>query len=629
MKLIVRLSLCLFFLFAVNIAVNGQEKNTAEDTLYSRENYIKLVKKIPMRDGVLLYTVIYLPRNKDQKYPFLICRTPYSVAPYPDNKIKIPVGPNRLLTKEGFIFVYQDVRGKYLSEGDFVANRPYVPNKKNRKMVDESSDTYDTIDWLVKNIDPNNGKAGIWGISSPGFYATSSLIDSHPALKAVSPQAPVTDWFMGDDRHHNGAFMLMGSFSFLSSFGQKRDSISVKGAPGFSKYGTPDGYKFYLDVGPIKNLNDRYLKYTNPLWNEMMENETYNEYWKSRSPLPHLSRVKPAVLTVGGWFDQEDLYGPLKTFLAIEKAKPLPKTTLVMGPWYHGSWNRKDGQYIGNINFGSKTGEFYRSEIELPFFKFYLKNSPDPLLPKAYIFETGSNLWKKYAAWPPVEAVEKNLYLQDKGKLSFERPSSAVPLFAEYQSDPAKPVPFTPEVRIFRGNEYLVEDQRVLASRPDVITFETEVLDKDVIISGKLTANLFVSTTGTDADFVVKLIDVYPNDAANNSPNTNVKMGGYQLMVRGEVMRAKFRNSFSSPQAMTPNAITEVAFDMQDASHCFKKGHKIMVQIQSSWFPLVDRNPQTFTNIYTADESAFQKANHKVYFHVGASSHIKVQMIEK
>jgi putative CocE/NonD family hydrolase len=575
----------------------------------------------------LLYTTVYVPKNKTQKFPFLICRTPYSVAPYPENQMKIPVGPTNVLTQEGFIFVYQDVRGKYLSEGDFVANRPHIPNKTNSKITDESTDIYDTIDWLLKNV-ANNGKVGVWGISSPGFYATSSLIDSHPSLKAVSPQAPVTDWFLGDDRHHNGAFMLMGSFSFLSSFGQKRAIPSTQGSSGFSKYNTPDSYAFYLNLGPLKNINDRLLNYTNPLWNEMMENETYNEYWKSRTPLPYLKKVKPAVLTVGGWFDQEDLYGPLKTFSAIENGKPVSKNHLIMGPWFHGSWNRRDGESIGNIIFGSKTSQFYRNEIELPFFKYYLKNGSDPNLPKAYVFETGSNVWKKYSAWPPIESVEKNLFLQNNGKLSFEKPTTTYPEFVEYPSDPQKPVPFTSEIRIFRGNEYLVEDQRPFATRPDVVVFETEPLEKDIRIAGKLIANLFVSSTGTDADFVVKLIDVYPDDAPNNAPNPNVKMGGYQLMVRGEVMRAKFRNSFSTPEPLKPNEITEVSFDMQDANHCFKKGHKIMVQIQSSWFPLVDRNPQTFTNIYTAEATAFQKAMHKIYFHATASSHIKIQTIE-
>lgn len=596
--------------------VKAQERNNAQDTLFTLQHYTKLEKRVPMRDGTLLFTTVYLPKDKSKSYPFLLCRTPYSVAPYGENKLKVPAGPNRLFDREGFIFVYQDVRGKYMSEGQFVANRPYIKNKKGKKQVDESSDTYDTIDWLLKNISGNNGSAGIWGISSPGFYATSALIDAHPALKAVSPQAPVTDWFMGDDRHHNGAFFLMGSFSFLSSFGQQRDSISTKGAAGFNQYRTADSYRFYLDAGPLKNFNEKFLHGKNVLWNEMMAHDTYDAYWKSRTPLPHLQKVKPAVLTVGGWFDQEDPYGPLKVFAALEHARPKKENILVMGPWYHGSWSRKDGDVLGTVNFGSKTGEKYRTEIELPFFLNHLKGAPEPKLSKAYIFETGSNEWKTYDQWPPADAIEKNLYLQAGNKLSFRAPKNQETSFSEYLSDPAKPVPFTSELRIFRGFEYMVEDQRFAFMRPDVLSFETDILEDDVTIGGHLTADLFVTTTGTDADFVVKLIDVAPNN-------------GFQLMVRGEVMRAKFRNDFSKPLPMVPGKVTEVKFDMQDASHSFKKGHKIMVQIQSSWFPLVDRNPQSFTNIYTTDESDFQKATHRVYFTPDAPSHIKLQLISK
>jgi putative CocE/NonD family hydrolase len=594
--------------------VKAQEKTTAQDSIFTLQDYIKIERRIPMRDGTKLFTSIYIPKDTSQKYPLLICRTPYSVAPYGENNFRIPAGPNRLFDKEKFIFVYQDVRGRYLSEGKFIANRPYIPNKKSNKDVDESSDTYDTIDWLIENVPGNNGKAGIWGISSPGFYATSSLIESHPALKAVSPQAPVTDWFMGDDRHHNGAFMLMGSFSFLSSFGKERDSISTVGASGFYNYNSKDAYRFYLDAGPLKNFNDKFLHSKSILWNEMMEHPNYDHYWKIRNPVPHLQDVKPAVLTVGGWFDQEDPYGPLKVFEGLEKAKPSNENILVMGPWYHGQWSRKDGDVLGDINFGSKTGVTYRNEIELPFFLFYLKDAPDPKLPKACIFETGSNQWKKYDKWPPESALEKNLYLRDNGLLSFTAPEIKKPAFAEYISDPSKPVPYSAERTIFRGYKYMVEDQRFAFTRPDVITFETEALQEDVTIAGHLTADLFVSSTGTDADFIVKLIDEAPQD-------------GYQLMVRGEVMRAKFRKSFSNPIPLVPNKITEVKFDMQDAAHCFLKGHKIMIQIQSSWFPLVDRNPQTFTNIYTADESAFQKATNRVYFNKDAASHIKLQVI--
>jgi putative CocE/NonD family hydrolase len=603
------------FLLAIFFAANlfAQERNTLQDSLYVQQHYIKLEKRIPMRDGVLLFTTIYLPKDQSRKYPFLICRTPYSVAPYGVEKLKVPAGPNRLFDQEGFIFVYQDVRGKYLSEGKFVANRPYINNKK-KGQADESSDAYDTIAWLLKNVSGNNGNAGIWGISSPGFYATASLIDAHPALKAVSPQAPVTDWFMGDDRHHNGAFMLMGSFSFLSSFGRERDSISTRGMGGFSNYGTKDAYRFYLDAGPLKNFNKKFLQGRSTLWNEMMEHEVYDDYWKARTPIPHLKQVKPAVMVVGGWFDQEDLYGPLKVHEALENAGPRNQNLLVMGPWYHGSWSRKTGDVLGALNFGSNTGETYRSAVELPFFLQHLKHAADPKLPKAFVFETGSNVWRKHEQWPPKAGVEKNLYLHPGNKLSFNLPAKDTANYASYLSDPAKPVPYTAGLGIFRGFEYMVEDQRFAYMRPDVVSFETDVLTEDVVIAGKLTADLFVSTTGTDADFIVKLIDVGPEN-------------GYQLMVRGEVMRAKFRNDFSKPVPMKPGAVTEVKFDMQDAAHAFKKGHKIMVQIQSSWFPLVDRNPQTFTNIYTADEADFKKATHRVYFNVGAASHLKLNII--
>ncbi|RZM26325.1 MAG: CocE/NonD family hydrolase [Pedobacter sp.] len=551
------LSICLLLL--VSGFISAQERNTLQDTTFTEANYLKIERKVPMRDGTLLFTTIYLPKDQSKKYPFLICRTPYSVAPYGE-KLKIPAGPNRLFDQEGFIFVYQDIRGKYMSEGQFVANRPYIVNKKG-KQTDESSDTYDTIDWLLKNV-------------------------------------------------------VMGSFSFLSSFGQQRDSISTKGAAGFSKYGTTDSYRFYMDAGPLKNFNEKFLHGKSMLWNEMMAHESYDDYWKARTPIPHLKKIKPAVLTVGGWFDQEDPYGPLKVYEGLELAKPKNDNTLVMGPWYHGSWSRKDGDVLAGVNFGSKTGEYYRREIELPFFVSKLKGGEDPKLPKAIIFQTGSNEWKRYANWPPADAVNTDLYLQPGNKLTFTSPKASTPGFSEYLSDPDKPVPFSEDIKILRGFEYMVENQRFAFMRPDVLSFETEVLEEDVTIAGHLTADLFVTTTGTDADFIVKLIDVAPNN-------------GYQLMVRGEVMRAKFRNDFSKPEAMVPGKVTEIKFDMQDASHAFLKGHKIMVQIQSSWFPLVDRNPQTFTNIYTADESAFQKATQGIYFTPDAPSHIKLQVIPK
>jgi len=606
-------------------AIAQKTMTNQDDAVYIREHYTKLEKQIPMRDGVHLYTVIYVPKDTKKKYPIMYDRTPYSAGPYGEENYKPSLGPSMLFAREGYIFAYQDVRGRYLSEGEFVATRPYIPNKKSKKEVDESSDSYDSIDWMVKNIPNNNGKVGTWGISAPGFYTTMTAIDAHPALKAASPQAPVTDWFMGDDRHHNGAFFLMGTFSFLSYYGTPRPAPTAEHAASFGAYGTPDAYEFYKNLGPVKNVNEKYFKGENKIWNEMVDNENYSQFWASRTPVPHLKAIKPAVMTVGGWFDQEDLYGPLKTFAGIEDKKPQSPNHLVMGPWTHGSWTRGNNDALGNVRFHSETGPYYRQNIELAFFNHYLKGTANPELPKATIFETGSNQWKKYSAWPPAEAKEKNLYFHANGLLSFDAPAGDG--YDEFISDPENPVPYTKEIRIDRGSDFMYEDQRFAATRPDVLVYQTTVLENDVVISGKLLADLFVSTTGTDADFVVKLIDVYPGDAENDSPIPGTKMGGFQQLVRGEVMRAKFRKSFAQPEAMVPGELTEVKFDMQDAAHCFKKGHKIMVQVQSSWFPLVDRNPQTFVNIYKATAGDFKKATHRVYFNSKKPSHVKVSVI--
>ncbi|QHV98736.1 CocE/NonD family hydrolase [Spirosoma endbachense] len=621
--------LCLLLsLLAHQLAAQTPAGVNKADSAYVRENYTKLERMVPMRDGVKLFTSIYVPKNTDQKYPIMLDRTPYSVAPYGEDKYKTSLGPSMLFARDGYIIVYQDVRGRYMSEGDFVSVRPYIPNKKKKTDVDEISDTYDTIDWLIKTIPNNNGRVGTWGISAPGFYTTTTLIDAHPALKAASPQAPVTDWFMGDDRHHNGAFFLMGTFAFLSSYGQPRPVPTPKNSPGFSAYGTPNSYEFYMNMGPIKNANERIFKGNNAIWNEMMDHDTYDEFWQARNPVSHLKNIKPAVMTVGGWFDQEDLYGPLKVYAGIERNNPKSPNSLVMGPWIHGGWSRSTGETLGNIRFGDKTSVFYRETIEFPFFGHYLKDKPDPQLPKAYIFDTGSNQWKKYDQWPPKTAQEKKLYFHPNGKLSFDAPPNGQNTFDEYVSDPKKPVPYTAEIRPVRGSDFMYEDQRFAATRPDVVVYESDTLTEDVTIAGNVVADLFVSTTGTDADFVVKLIDVYPNNAPNNSPITTTKMAGFQLLVRGEVMRTKFRNSFSKPEAMKPGEVTEVKFDMQDAAHTFKKGHKLMIQVQSSWFPLVDRNPQTFVNIYKATEADFQKATHRVYFSPQQPSSVMVSVLK-
>jgi putative CocE/NonD family hydrolase len=603
-------------------------------TLYAQEPfdvkayYAKSEHQITMRDGVKLFTSVYVPRDASptKKYPIMMSRTPYSVSPYGVEEYKTSLGPSELFMKEGYIFVYQDVRGRMMSEGDFKWMTPYKPKKSGSTDVDESTDTYDTIEWLIKNIPNNNGRVGVWGISFPGFYTAQSIIDAHPALKAASPQAPMADNYLGDDMHHNGAFFLPHAFNFISTFGQPRKGPTTEFAERF-KHGTPDGYDFFLKMGPLKNANEKYLKGQIKIWNEWMEHGNYDEYWQAQNVPQHLTKVRPAVMTVGGWFDAEDLYGPLKIYQAIEKNNPNAYNILVMGPWSHGGWARTDGESLGNARFGSQTAVFYRENIELAFFNHYLKDKGNLKLPEVYMFNTGRNEWQQYASWPPKEAQPASLYLNAKGKLSFDSPQDSSESFDEYVSDPAKPVPFINQTAIGMTREYMTDDQRFAATRSDVLVYETDVLTDDVTIAGPIKVDLFVSTTGTDSDFVVKLIDVFPNDTPDNDVNpAGVKMGGYQMLVRGEPMRAKFRNSFSKPEPMEPGKVTKVSFEMPDAHHTFMKGHKIMVQIQSSWFPLVDRNPQKFVDIYKANESDFQRATQRVYHSRANSTRLTVML---
>jgi putative CocE/NonD family hydrolase len=533
------------------------------------------------------------------------------------------------MAQEGYIFVYQDVRGRWMSEGEFIDARPYNPNKKGSE-IDESSDTYDTIEWLLKNVSNHNGRVGQWGISYPGFYTSMGIIDAHPALKAASPQAPVGDWFIGDDWHHHGAFFLIDAFNFYSVIGQPRPKPTSVAPPPFD-HGTPDGYRFFLEMGPLANANRKYFKNEIAFWNDLMKHGTYDDFWKARRVMPHLKKIKPAVMVVAGWFDAEDLYGTLNTYQAIEKQNPGLFNILVMGPWCHGCWARPDFSSLGNIQFGSNTSGYYQEKIEKVFFDYYLKDKGPVHLPEASTFLTGANVWKSYGQWPPKGIEQKALYFQDNGALSFDQPKSTGEAFDEYISDPNKPVPYIPFISNGRGQvTYMVEDQRFAATRPDVLTYETEALTEDVTIAGPITAELYISTTGTDADFVVKLIDVLPNNAPNPEPNPrNVQMGGYQMLVRGDVMRAKFRDSYEKPSALVPNRPTKVSFVLQDIHHTFLKRHKIMVQVQSSWFPLVDRNPQKFVDIYQATEADFQKATHRVYRSGSLASHLKVGVMKR
>jgi hypothetical protein len=440
------------------------------------------------------------------------------------------------------------------------------------------------------------------------------MIDAHPALKAVSPQAPISDWFTGDDFHHNGAFYLPHAFGFLSSFGRPRSKLTTEWEPSF-KFPTPDGYDFYLRMGPLPNANEKYLKNGIPFWNDIMQHGNYDEFWKARNLRPHLKNIRPAVMTVGGWFDAEDLFGTLAVYHAVEESSPDAYNILVMGPWFHGGWARSEGNALGNARFGSDTAVFYRKEIEFPFFKHFLKGDRDLRLPEAYVFLTGRNEWEREDQWPPRKTEARSLYFSAGGRLSWESVGDDSPsAFDEYVSDPDKPVPYTDAIVTGMTREHMVGDQRFASRRPDVLTYLTGELKKDITIAGPITPSLNVSTTGTDSDFVVKLIDVYPDDTPDNQPNPeNIRMGGYQQLVRGEAFRGKFRNSFSVPEPFVPGKVTRIEYRMPDIFHTFRKGHRIMVQVQSSWFPLVDRNPQQFEDIYQAKPEDFKKATQRIY----------------
>jgi putative CocE/NonD family hydrolase len=588
-------------------------------------NYEKREVQIAMRDGVKLFTSIYTPSDNSGSYPIMLLRTPYSVRPYGEHLYKQYLGPSQFFAEDKFIFVYQDVRGKYMSEGDYVNVRPYIPDKSSDNQVDESSDTWDTIDWLIKNIPNNNGKVGMWGISYPGFYCTIAAVDAHPALVAVSPQAPVTDWFIGDDFHHHGAFFLNPAFGFFKSFGQARPEPTTEWPPSF-QYPTHEGYQFFLEMGPLKNAVD-FIGDSISFWNDMMTHGTYDKFWKDRNVLFHLDDVRPAMLTVGGWFDAEDLYGPLYVYKTIEENNPGIENRLVMGPWSHGGWGRSTGEKLWDIHFGDSTSYYYRENIELPFFQYYLKGMGELNIAEATVFETGSNQWQTYDQWPPENLSEEKLYLHPQGRLSFTPPEISGVVYDEYISDPARPVPFISGVYNYMPTEYMVADQRFASKRPDVLIYQSEILEESITISGPVFANMSVSTSGTDSDWIVKLIDVYPEEYPDYEPNPrDVRMGGYQMMVRGEVLRGKFRNSYENPEPFVPDEITNIRFDIRDVNHCFLKGHRIMVQVQSSWFPLVDRNPQIFTDIYWANDEDFEKATQRIYLSQENPSYLELKV---
>ncbi len=599
------------------------QTDAKQELEYTRAHYTKYEFRISMRDGVKLFTAVYVPKDQAHSYPILLERTPYSVGPYGADNYRAVVGPSEAAEKEGFIIAYQDVRGRYMSEGTFADIEPHKPKLAGPADTDATTDTYDTIDWLVKNVPNNNGRVGMWGISYNGYYAAFGLMNAHPALKAVSPQAPMGDVGNGDDAYHNGAFHLAANFGFYTFFAPRGDKPEVppRHFNGFD-YGTKDEYDFYLRMGPVSNANELYLHHKNPYWDENLEHPAYDEFWQARAQAQYMKNVTPATLFVGGWFDAEDITGPLKLFRAIEKDGPKAANTLVMGPWCHGCWAHfpGDGLTLGDLNFGSKTAEFFREQIELPFFVQNLKGQgdglkapPDNEIPKAWVFETGTNQWLRFPAWPPKSAAGKTLYLGPGGTLSFTAPTSAGS--DEYVSDPAKPVPVLAGIGQGMPRDYMTYDQRFASRRPDVLVYETPVLENDVTLVGPVSPVLKASTSGTDSDFVVKLIDVYPNDYPNPNPNpAGVEMGGYQQLVRADPFRGKYRNSLSKPEPFVPGKPAKIEYVMPDVCHAFRTGHRIMVQIQSTWFPLVDRNPQQFENIWTAKAADFVKATERVYY---------------
>jgi uncharacterized protein len=566
----------------------------------SGSRYAKQELRIPMRDGVKLFTAVYTPLRPASNLPILLTRTPYSVSPY-GPALRKHVGPSLALESEGFIFVYQDVRGRYMSEGAWREMTPQKTAHGGPNDIDESTDTWDTIDWLVKNVPGNNGRVGLVGISYPGFYAAAGLIDAHPALRAVSPQAPVADLYAGDDSYHNGAFYLAANFDFYASFFPRPDGPFVPTHRERFDYGTKDGYDYLLRLGSLANAEARFGR-PNPLWRDNIDHPNREEHWNAMDLRPHLRGIRPAVLTVGGWYDAEDLAGPLHVYRAVEGSSPGADNRLVMGPWEHGGWEDKDGDGLGPLRFGSRTAAFFQEQIERPFFAHHLKDAVEPAAAEATVFETGSNVWRRFSAWPPAQGTPRTLYLRAGRKLSFDPPEeSGDSAFDEYVSDPARPVPFLDRPVTGMPGDYMTEDQAFAAARPDVLVYETAPLTEALTVAGPVGVKLTVSSTGTDGDFVVKLID------AAEGPR------GFQQLVRGEPFRARFRNGFEAPEPLVPGQPAGIAFDMPDVFHTFRPGHRLMVHVQSSWFPLVDRNPQTFVDIAHAKPEDFRVATERIY----------------
>jgi uncharacterized protein len=573
---------------------------------------------IPMRDGVKLYTVICVPKNSAERLPILMQRTPYGSGPGIAGRLPFAY---KELVADGYIFAFQDIRGKFKSEGEFRMNRP-PRDKGDPKSVDEASDTYDTIDWLVKHVKNNNGRVGVFGVSYPGWLAAVPLLEPHPALKALSPQAAMTDTWLGDDFFHQGGFRLAYGYEYV--YGVE----SAKGGadPTFDIY---DMFEWYLKKGALSN----FLTPTLPTWKDFIEHPSFDDFWKSRSASHYLKDPAVPTMHVAGWFDQEDFYGPMKTYVALEKNDKGKNNYVVVGPWNHGGWRGGEGDKLGNIEFKNATGAYFREKIEAPWFAYHLKGKGALNQPEAVTFQTGSNEWKTYDQWPPVNlTAERKLYFRANGKLSFDAPTDdGDKAFDSYVSDPANPVPYrrrpiepTYFVKGSGWRVWLMEDQRFVSDRPDVLSWETDVLTDDVTVSGEIIAQLFASTSGTDSDWVVKLIDVYPQEWPDN-----FKMGGYQFMVAGEVLRGRYHKGFDKPEPLVPDKVTEFNVDLVHKDHCFKKGHKIMVQVQSTWFPVIDRNPQKYVeNIFKAKDSDYVAATQRVYRSKSQASGVKLPVVK-
>ncbi|MEW6020951.1 MAG: CocE/NonD family hydrolase [Pseudomonadota bacterium] len=648
---VLSLSLMLAFGAGAIAPVHAADDATAPAAKRSlKDSYTKHEYRIPMRDGVKLFTVVYVPKDASQRYPFLMQRTPYSAGVYAQDALRYGVdwmpqaiGPSREFEEAGYIFVKQDVRGRYMSEGKWQEMTPHRSANDNKRAPGEgveSEDMHDTVAWLLKHVPNNNGKVGIYGISYPGFYTAASIIDSHPAIKAASPQAPIADLYMGDDSYHGGAFMLAANFDFYASFTEAPNPAPPPKARTEFDYGTTDGYDFFLQRLTLANIAASMSPEQRTYFMPNIEHDSYDSFWQTRAITPHMKNVKAAVLTVGGWFDAEDPQGPFSIYGAIKQHNPAASNSLVIGPWVHGGWARGDGARLGYVNFDSKTSEYFRKNLQFPFFEQHLRGvKPARAIAEVTAFETGSNVWRQYSAWPPVQAKPRTLYFGANGKLDWKPPVEGKANYGagydEYVADPKKPVPFIGYPATGVPREYMVSDQRFAAKRPDVLVYQSEVLQEDVTVAGPVLPKLFVSTTGTDADWVVKLIDVYPADYPQPDAEGRgsdvvappLAMGGYQQLVRGNPLRAKFRHGFDKPEALVPNKVEALSYELGQVNHTFRRGHRIMVQVQSSWFPLVDLNPQTFMRIPSAKPEDFVKATQRVYHAPDAASGLQLMVM--